>query len=210
MTSERDETRKRPFERWLRTGIWPAAADAANLECKSNPWHGERNGQFTFARTGRYVGQRGAARGAGGRSSSGAPGVAPPGRDPSKTAHAPGAPARDAAARPKKRSPGGDGWIGHGFTGGGGGRGGRGGGGGATGTAVWPDRQASPSTLAASAKPAPTIGRSATPAGTSSVQRGRVIVAIGYTYELETDDRVRGVSGEYHSLRYRSGRVRAR
>lgn len=194
------EARKRPFEMWLRTGIRPAAADPDNLECKSNPWHDERNGQFTFVGAGRYVGQGGSARGADGRHRSGAPGAAAPGRGSSTTTPAPGAPPRDPAARSAKRSPS------DAFTGGGGGRGG---GAGATGKAIWPDAQMPRSTPAASATPTARIFRSTTPAtsATSATalarpataivgERRRVIVANGYNYELEAGDRMRHVWGE--------------
>lgn len=45
--SERDQLRA--FSLWLRTGQWPAGPAAPDVECKFNPYHDPRNGQFTFA-----------------------------------------------------------------------------------------------------------------------------------------------------------------
>ncbi len=64
MTEAADDTQRRAFSHWLRTGRVPPAIGPDGLELKFNPWHDPANGQFTFAGSGQP--------GAGGKQRSGA------------------------------------------------------------------------------------------------------------------------------------------
>lgn len=55
-----DTERRRAFSVWLRTGRWPTATIADNVEVKFNPWHDPADGRFTFAGGGRNYGRGGA------------------------------------------------------------------------------------------------------------------------------------------------------
>jgi hypothetical protein len=54
-----DTERRRAFSVWLRTGRWPTATIANDVEVKFNPRHDPADGRFTFAGSGRAYGAGG-------------------------------------------------------------------------------------------------------------------------------------------------------
>lgn len=196
-----ESERRRAFSMWLRTGRLPSARNADGIELKFNPWHDPENGRFTFVGAGRRYGGGGAI----GSEDWPARPSRPKPQNPASRANAkdPAQAAslgnRAASSKPSAhKAPARGTWTGGGFTGGGGGSFG---GAGASGTWGSPEPKRRPTTSQARATPVVSADRAATtnrssprPAGAPSEQF-RTVVRNGYTYQIDSRERTRRVSG---------------
>lgn len=198
-----DSERQRAFSIWLRTGRLPSVRSADGIELKFNPWHDPENGRFTFVGDGRrYGGSSGHGDGGNTTGSGDWPARAsrPKPKNPAssvtpKDPKRPTSPANSAASSAASAS---GTWAGGGFMGGGGGSSG---GAGASGTWGSPEPEHRPRSASGSAAavvssggPVATSTAPAPPAGTSSKQF-RAVVRNGYSFEIDSRERTRLVSG---------------
>lgn len=205
-----DSDRRRAFSKWLRTGRPTSVGSADNIELKFNPWHDPGTGRFTFAGAGRQYGRWDGGRFSGvehggGKKSVGSgdratkpssPNISGSARHatPASSIGKPSPSKRPTSSPPPARGT----WAGGGFTGGGSGDF-RGAGSHESWDAPAPKHRPAPSRAPATAvRPSDRIGATniaeSRPASGGD-ERFRAVVRNGYTYQIDSRERTRRVSG---------------